>query len=76
MSEPFTKSQPEPIGHVRSTLTREQAAEYLNIPQGTLDVWRTRKKGPCYVRMGRNVRYRMASLDAYLLANEHGGSAA
>lgn len=76
MSEPFINLQPEPIGQVRATLTREQAAEYLNIPQGTLDVWRTRKKGPCYVRMGRNIRYRVTSLDAYLLANETGGSAA
>lgn len=75
MSEPFITLQPEPIGPVRATLTREQAAEYLNIPQGTLDVWRTRKKGPCYVRMGRNIRYRVATLDAYLLANEQGGSA-
>ncbi|WP_240371985.1 helix-turn-helix domain-containing protein [Brevibacterium zhoupengii] len=76
MSESFTNLQPEPIGPMCATLTREQAAEYLNIPQGTLDVWRTRKKGPCYVRMGRNIRYRVTTLDAYLLANEQGGSAA
>jgi excisionase family DNA binding protein len=59
-----------------AVLTREQAAEYLAVPRGTLDVWRSRGKGPAFVRLGRSVRYRVATLDAYLLEREQGGSAA
>lgn len=61
----------------RAVLSTPEAAEYLNIPQGTLEVWRSRGRegGPPFVRLGRCVRYRIASLDAYLLESEQGGAA-
>jgi len=59
-----------------AVLTREQAADYLAVPRGTLDVWRSRGKGPKYVRLGRSVRYRVATLDAFLVEHEVGGGVA
>jgi hypothetical protein len=49
-------------------LTAEQAAAILKIPKGTLGIWRSRNKGPAYVKYsaGRrgSVRYtRQAILD-------------
>ncbi|MGO2312769.1 helix-turn-helix transcriptional regulator [Brachybacterium tyrofermentans] len=76
MCEPANSFQSESEVPTRAALATAQAAEYLSLPKGTLEVWRSRGEGPPYVRLGRSVRYRIATLDAYLLAHEHGGSAA
>jgi predicted DNA-binding transcriptional regulator AlpA len=49
-----------------------EAAAYLGISKSMLDTWRSRGAGPRYVRLGTKVVYRIAALDDYLLANEHG----
>jgi excisionase family DNA binding protein len=46
-------------------LTRQQAAEFLNVKKSTLEAWAVRGGGPVYVRMGRAVRYRPADLLAW-----------
>jgi hypothetical protein len=48
-------------------LTREEAAEFLNIKPQTLAVWHTtrRYKLPV-VKVGRSVRYRMADLVRFI----------
>lgn len=59
----------------RPVLTTAEAADYLGLPKGTLEVWRSRarKGGPPFVRLGRTIRYRVAALDAFLLEQEEGG---
>jgi excisionase family DNA binding protein len=47
-------------------LTRQEAANYLNIKKGTLEVWAVTGKGPRFLKMGRSVRYRKIDLDAYM----------
>ena len=48
-------------------LDQRQAAAYLDLKPGTLEVWRCTKRYSIeYVRVGRNVRYRKSALDAFL----------
>jgi len=54
-------------------LTREQAAEYLNIRPQTLAVWAsTGRYALPMVRVGRAVRYRRADLDLFISQNTVG----
>ncbi|HMM40117.1 MAG TPA: helix-turn-helix domain-containing protein [Desulfovibrio sp.] len=50
-------------------LTTEEAAAYLRLQPGTLEVWRCRGRGPAYQKLGRRVVYDRADLDAF--ANSH-----
>jgi len=46
-----------------------QAAALLGVAPGTLEVWRTTKRYPLpYIKVGRNVRYRLSALEAFLTA--------
>ena len=48
-------------------LTTQQAAEFLGVTPGTLEVWRcTRRYRLPWVKIGSKVRYRKADLDAWL----------
>lgn len=47
-------------------LTRNEAAEYLNLKKTTLDAWATRGGGPMFCKFGRAVRYRKQDLDAFV----------
>lgn len=42
------------------------AATYLNLSPGTLEVWRSLGKGPRYCKVGRRVVYRREDLDSFL----------
>lgn len=51
-------------------LTAEEAAEFLGIAHQTLSVWRsTGRYDLPYIKVGRNVRYRLSDLEAFLAAN-------
>lgn len=50
-------------------LTSEEAAEVLGVSPETLPSWRSRGKGPRYVRLGRAVRYLESDLAEYLQRN-------
>jgi excisionase family DNA binding protein len=52
-------------------LNTGDAAAYLGISRGTLEHWRTESppKGPPYVRLGFQVRYRAADLAAWIERN-------
>jgi hypothetical protein len=50
-------------------LNDTQTAKILGLAKGTLAVWRVKGKGPAYVKIGANVRYRYASIIAYIDAN-------
>lgn len=47
--------------------TEQQATEYLDLKPGTLGVWRCTKRHDLpYIKIGRNVRYRVSDLDDWL----------
>ncbi len=48
-------------------LTREQAAAYIGIVSGTLEVWRSTKRYHTpFIKVGRLVRYRKSELGSFL----------
>lgn len=47
-------------------LSTQQAAQWLGIKAQTLSLWRTQRKGPAFVKLGRAVRYRLDDLQAFL----------
>lgn len=60
------------MGTINATsrfLTPEQVALILQVHRRTLSNWRSAGRGPRYVHMGRRVRYRMADVDAWTVAN-------
>lgn len=44
-------------------------AACLDLKEQTLELWRMKKKGPPYVKLGKGVFYRIADLDAWIGAN-------
>jgi predicted DNA-binding transcriptional regulator AlpA len=52
-------------------LTPQQAGEMLQKPVGTMKRWRAEGNGPTYVKIGRDVRYRLSDLEAYINENTH-----
>ncbi len=59
----------EPNRAADALLTEVQAADLLNLSVRTLQAWRLRGGGPCFVRLGRAVRYRRQDLTSWLDAN-------
>lgn len=53
-------------------LTEKDVSEILQVPCPTLQLWRHKKTGPPFVKLGRLVRYRMAEVDGWV---GRGGSA-
>jgi len=50
-----------------SLLTPTKAAQFLNIPEGTLAQWRSQRRGPPFIKLeSRLVRYRQSDLENYL----------
>ena len=60
----------------KELLDEKQAAAVLDLSPGTLSVWRStgRYQLP-FLKVGRNVRYRRADLDAWLQQRCHVGGA-
>lgn len=57
-------------------LAPKQAAEYLGVSTGTLEVWRSNKRYPLpYYKIGRLVKYRQSDLDAFLESRVVGAQA-
>lgn len=46
-------------------LTRTEVASRLRIPQGTLENWAVRGRGPRFAKFGRHVRYRLSDVEAW-----------
>lgn len=51
---------------MRLVMNDVEAAEVLDMAPTTLRKWRTNGQGPSYLKLGKNVRYRMEDLTAYL----------
>ena len=50
-------------------LTRKQAAEFLGVSVGTLEVWATTKRyNLTYIKIGRLAKYRLSDLEAFIAA--------
>jgi predicted DNA-binding transcriptional regulator AlpA len=47
-------------------LRPREAAELLSLSPSTLASWRSRGRGPAFVRLGAAIRYRMTDLEDYL----------
>ncbi len=50
-------------------LNTPEAAKYLGLRPGTLEIWRSLGKGPRYLKIGRRVVYELADIDAYAKAH-------
>jgi excisionase family DNA binding protein len=50
----------------RPLLSPTDLAAYLAVPLATVYRWRSRRKGPCGIRVGRHVRYRIADVERWL----------
>ena len=44
-------------------VNEREAARILSVAQGTLPVWRSRRQGPPYVKVGGAVRYKVSDLE-------------
>ncbi len=51
-------------------LTTPQAAQYLNVPEGTLRYWRVCGTGPAAVKLGKRVMYRREALAEFVDSHE------
>lgn len=49
-------------------LNTPEAAEYLGVRPGTMEVWRSLGRGPRYVRLGRRIVYEIVDLDSFAAA--------
>jgi hypothetical protein len=54
---------------VRDWLSTEEASEYIGVPVGTLENWRSQGFGPPYAKLPKAVRYPRAGLDGWMTAN-------
>lgn len=59
----------ETINRVRNLLDTDQAAALLGIKKNTLEIWRVQGRSPRFLKIGRNVRYRMSDVEAFLEAS-------
>lgn len=58
-------------------LNSKQTSALLNIPEATLNIWRTRGGvNLSYVKVGKAVRYRVSAIREFLNANTIGAEAA
>jgi predicted DNA-binding transcriptional regulator AlpA len=62
---------PGDTGPADPLLSEKQTADILGVEPGTLQVWRSTKRYPLpYIKVGRLVRYRRSSVEAFLLSRE------
>lgn len=59
-----------PLNILSSRVDERAAAAFLDISHRTLQNWRVRGCGPTYVKLGRAVRYDLASLQTWLEAQQ------
>jgi predicted DNA-binding transcriptional regulator AlpA len=55
--------------HQTRALTEYEVATRLGLSVATLRAWRLKRKGPCFVRFGRAVRYLPDDLDRFVEAS-------
>jgi helix-turn-helix protein len=55
-------------------LTTEQVAQALHCSVSVLNKWRLTRKGPRFVRVGVNIRYRPSDVHAFIAASMSGST--
>ena len=50
-------------------LDNARAAAFLELQPKTLEIWRTRREGPPFLKIGKIVRYAITDLRAYMEAH-------
>ncbi len=69
------QEQSKVVAFVSALLDTPEAAAYLgNLKPATLEQWRWTGKGPRFVKIGRNCRYRKADLDSYIDERVYGST--
>lgn len=59
------------VSRPEELLPPAEASKYLGeIPATTMQWWRTKGRGPRYVKLGRKVYYRRSQLDEFIAAGE------
>ena len=48
-------------------ISHDELAQRWQISEATLERWRSQRKGPHFLRLGGQVRYRLADVEAYEL---------
>lgn len=64
------------MDHSDKLLTPEEVSiHYFRgvVPITTLQFWRTRGEGPCFVKVGRRVFYRRSDIEAFVDMGRSGG---
>jgi predicted DNA-binding transcriptional regulator AlpA len=54
----------------RSVLNEKEAALFIGCSAGLLRKWRSAGQGPCVIRLGRLIRYRLSELEEFLAAHQ------
>lgn len=52
----------------KKKLNNEEAAAYLDVRPNTLDIWRSKNKGPRYSKIGSRVLYDIDDLEEFFQA--------
>jgi hypothetical protein len=50
-------------------IDQKRLAEYLDRPERTIEDWRMRGRGPAFIRVGQQVRYRVRDIQQWLDEN-------
>ena len=68
--EKHTMTKEEVKNPTQTLLSRKEAAKYLGCTAGTLAIWKCTKRYPLpYVKIGRNIRYRLSDLMDFIANN-------
>ena len=68
--KPAKPEAERPKGH--PVLREADAAKYIGFSRSFLRKGRLEGRGPAYLRLGRQIRYRIADLDQWLSTHRHG----
>ena len=59
---------------MQKLLNTREVADLLGISPNTLDIWRTKNRGPRFIKVGRYVRYQQTDLENFIKDNKRGPS--
>lgn len=65
MTTETTHAAPDSM-YPRQLMTSAEAADYLNVSEGTMRNWRSAQIGPNYVTIGQRVRYLPQEIEAWV----------
>ena len=57
---------------MQKLLNTREVADLLGISPNTLDIWRTKNRGPKFIKVGRYVRYQQTDLENFIKDNKRG----